>query len=344
MRTLMRFWAVTAAASALIALALGSAAATPGDHPYVALGDSVTVGWRSTAGNSFVDSLFSDYGASLGADQILNRAQPGASGASLRNGGQLTTALADINAPSDTVAVTLGIGGYDALLATSCPGHWDDSSVCTLPADFAYITTQLQIALDGDPGSEPFTVLAYYNPQSGTGGAQETSVDHALLGNNLKVGCADAGSNLGLNDVIYQEAGELGLPVADAYPAIKQAGQADIDPDHLHPNNAGHAAIAEAFRDATKLCGDTDPPQTRLLSGPHAKTTKTFTTFKFRSDEAGSTFRCRLDNRPASPCRTKTTYRHLARGRHAFRVAATDAAGNSDSTPALKRWRVLAKV
>ncbi len=97
--------------------------------------------------------------------------------------------------------------------------------------------------------------MAYYNPSSGTGGGLETSRRRMLLGNNLVVGCADTGVNVGLNDVIYQEAGQLGVPVADPYPAFRQHGQAYIAPDGIHPNNAGHAAIAAAFRNPNRRCG-----------------------------------------------------------------------------------------
>ena len=113
----------------------------------------------------------------------------------------------------------------------------------------------LKAALQTDLGAETFTTMAYYNPSSGTGGGLETSRARMLLGSNFQVGCADTGVNLGLNDVIYQEAGELGVPVADPYPAFRQHGQAYIASDGLHPNNAGHAAIAEAFRSPSRRCG-----------------------------------------------------------------------------------------
>jgi lysophospholipase L1-like esterase len=347
MRALKRFGLGLLAVTAIAALPLEPAVAAPGDHPYIALGDSISVGYpygASAPDKSFVSRLYSHYAASLGADQVLNRAQPGASTTSLRDGGQLATALADINAPSDTVAVTLDTGGYEAIFGSSCPGHWDEPSVCPVRANFAYIASQLQMALDADPGTEPFTVFAYYNPYSGAGGSQETADDRALLGDNVKVGCEDTGADVGLNDVIFQEAGKLGLPVANGYPPIKAAGQADIDPDHIHPNDAGHAAIAEAFRNADSLCsssnpGDTDAPETTITKGLPETTHKHHASFKFRSDETGSDFQCKLDKQPFKRCTSPEKVR-LEVGRHKFAVRAIDAAGNVDPTPATDKFKV----
>ncbi len=224
-------------------------------YPYLALGDSLSVGTgASPAANSFVRRLYSGYQTSLGASPLLNRAQSGATSTSLKDGGQLSRAIADLNAPSDTKALTIGIGGNDGL-SGPCAGHWHQPSVCPFRANFEDILGILRAALQTDLGAETFTTMAYYNPSSGTGGGLETSRRRMLLGNNLVVGCADTGANLGLNDVIYQEAGQLGVPVADPYPAFRQHGQAYIASDGLHPNNAGHAAIAEAFRNPSRRCG-----------------------------------------------------------------------------------------
>ena len=224
-------------------------------YPYVALGDSLSVGTgASPAANSFVQRLYSDYRAGLGVTQLLNRAQGGATSTSLKNGGQLSRAVADLNAPSDTKALTIGIGVNDGL-SGPCAGHWHQPSVCPFRANFEDILSLLRAALQTDLGAETFITMAYYNPSSGTGGSLQTSRARMLLGNNFQVGCADTGLNLGLNDVIYQVAGELGVPVADPYPAFSQHGQAYISSDGLHPNNAGHAAIAEAFRNPSRRCG-----------------------------------------------------------------------------------------
>ncbi len=85
---------------------------------------------------------------------------------------------------------------------------------------------------------------------------------------------------------------------------------------------------------------DTVAPNTRLTRGPAGTTRSRRATFRFAATEAGSRFVCRLDRGRWTPCRSPKTYRGLRRGSHTFYVAAIDAAGNRDTTPARKRWRI----
>ena len=237
-----------------------STRSTPKPGPYVALGDSLSVGFgASSPDKGYVRLLYSAYQSSLGADQLLNVGQSGATSTALRTGGQLASALADINAPSDTKAVTLDIGGNDLFLdPDACPGHWNQPNVCPFRTNFADILAQLKAALDHDPGIESFITMAYYNPGGLTVPVQASraQIDQALLGSNLAVGCSDTGAKVGLNDIIYQEAGKLRIPVADPYPAFEQHSYiSPTDPFHIHPGDAGYAAIAQAFGTATTLCG-----------------------------------------------------------------------------------------
>jgi Ca2+-binding RTX toxin-like protein len=90
---------------------------------------------------------------------------------------------------------------------------------------------------------------------------------------------------------------------------------------------------------------DTTPPQTRLLAHPARVVTapgrrlRVRFRFRFASSEAGSHFRCRLDRRPAVPCRSPLAYT-VGLGGHTLRVLAIDSAGNADPTPAVARFRV----
>lgn len=82
---------------------------------------------------------------------------------------------------------------------------------------------------------------------------------------------------------------------------------------------------------------DTKPPQTIIkkmkVNGDNVK-------FRFKSNEKGATFQCRLDRRKFKPCRSPRTYKNLADGKHRFRVRAIDAAGNRDATPAKRKLRI----
>ena len=274
----MRGLGFTAATLAVaISLTLGTttpSGAAPGDHPYVVLGDSVSYGTGAGPGTSFAQRLYGSLQASHSADVLINRAQPGVTAAGGR-GTQLALALGDINAPSDTVAMTAGFGGNEALTG-SCNLEWDSPS-CPLRANLDYIFSELTQALIADPGAEFTGVLAYYNPKIGS--AQEAAFAEIILGADGALGCLDAGDDLGLNDVIAQEAGDHLLPVANTYPAMKSAGPSAISGDQIHPNDLGHEVIAQTFRDAAPICPptpdglpdlDPDPPPRAKCMGATA--------------------------------------------------------------------------
>jgi hypothetical protein len=84
---------------------------------------------------------------------------------------------------------------------------------------------------------------------------------------------------------------------------------------------------------------DSKPPQSLIrkviVDSQHGKAT-----VKFGSNEPGSSFRCKLDGKPFRPCHSPKTYRHLEPGKHKVKVEARDAAGNLDSSPAVKTFKI----
>src|ERR687896_604979 len=82
---------------------------------------------------------------------------------------------------------------------------------------------------------------------------------------------------------------------------------------------------------------DLTAPETTVDSGPADPTNETGARFEF-SSEAGATFQCSLDGAGFGACETE--YSGLSEGGHTFRVRATDAAGNTDSTPAVHEWEI----
>ena len=85
---------------------------------------------------------------------------------------------------------------------------------------------------------------------------------------------------------------------------------------------------------------DRFPPGTYIhklqLRGRQAK-------IRFTSSDRPSTFLCKLDGRPFTPCTSPKTYRRLEIGKHRFAVKSTDGAGNVDATPAVRRFTVREK-
>jgi acid phosphatase type 7 len=91
---------------------------------------------------------------------------------------------------------------------------------------------------------------------------------------------------------------------------------------------------------------DTAPPDTTITDGPLLTVKSRDATFTFSSTEpSNATFQTRLDggNWEANGTATSKTYNKLANGTHTFAVKATDAAGNTDPTPASRSWKVGAK-
>ena len=63
-------------------------------------------------------------------------------------------------------------------------------------------------------------------------------------------------------------------------------------------------------------------------------------TFKFRSNEAGSTFLCKLDKKAFANCKSPKTYKGLKPGKHKFQVKARDGQGLLDPSPAIRKFEI----
>jgi subtilisin-like proprotein convertase family protein len=84
------------------------------------------------------------------------------------------------------------------------------------------------------------------------------------------------------------------------------------------------------------------PPKTTIAKKPKKKTTSTKAVFRFKSNEAGSKFKCKLGKKPYKKCGKSKTFT-VGLGKHTLKVYAVDKAGNKDATPATYSWRVVAR-
>jgi len=100
-------------------------------------------------------------------------------------------------------------------------------------------------------------------------------------------------------------------------------------------------AVAPTETPCTGGGGDTDPPQTRIRKAPKGKIDTDTVKVRFKSDEPGSSFECKLDRKPYKPCKSPRKLKDLDDGKHKFKVRATDAAGNTDASPAKAKFKVV---
>jgi hypothetical protein len=84
-------------------------------------------------------------------------------------------------------------------------------------------------------------------------------------------------------------------------------------------------------------------PQTTLRRKPGKKDRDRTPTFRFASNESGSTFQCKLDGKPFRSCRSPFTAKQLTLGHHIFKVRARDNSGKLDPSPAAYGFEVIAR-
>jgi len=117
-------------------------------------------------------------------------------------------------------------------------------------------------------------------------------------------------------------------------------------------NDGAHAFRVRAVDEAANVDGtpaevtftvDGTVPPTTIDSGPGSRTTDPTPTFEFSSSELGVSFECRVDGSGPggwSNCSSPHTTASLSDGSHTFEVRATDAAGNTDASPASRTFTV----
>jgi sugar lactone lactonase YvrE len=107
-------------------------------------------------------------------------------------------------------------------------------------------------------------------------------------------------------------------------------------PNGLATDRAGNVYVADTGNDRIQKFGRV--PVVRITQGPDSPSASREATFRFRSDEPGSKFRCKLDDGEWKPCSSPHRVRGLATGKHVFRVRGR-VAGNAGK-PARWGWRV----
>jgi lysophospholipase L1-like esterase len=250
----------------LLTMGPASAGSEGGQPPvgrplYLALGDSVAagVGASDPAATGYVPVL---YDLLRDEPSCLLLGRPGCRSLALDNlavggatsttllTGQLPTALEELrahngdrNPRNDVLVVTIDIGGNDVFgVVSSCTAGPTPQCLALVQArlasfdeNFSQILSRLRAAAGPDT---VIVAMTYYNP----------------LGSCFRAGLApladvvlEGGPGLeGLNDRIRRISAANGVLVVDTYGLL---GPGDLvgGTDCLHPNDAGHQKIAEAF-------------------------------------------------------------------------------------------------
>jgi hypothetical protein len=142
------------------------------------------------------------------------------------------------------------------------------------------------------------------------------------------------------------------LPVTSALNRSISRGCATLleASDDTNNNAADFVAAPRAPRSNSvtpteKSCGGagnpSGAPDTKIKKRPKNRSGDDSPTFKFKSTESGSTFKCKLDHKKFKKCSSPKTYHGLKPGKHTFKVEAIDADGNVDSTPAKDKFKIL---
>lgn len=213
---------------------------------YVAIGDSLAYGLGASEPGSdgFVARVhraletsdrFGDSGI-----ELINLSVPGATSDDLlRPGGQLDNAVREIQ-QSDVPMISIDIGGNDllALADVNSPCLTElQTEPClaqlgeTLNALQANLAVVLQRLREAAPDAT-IVVVDLYNPFSGTGDIRELIADVGVQQINGVIGAAVSNP-------------ELNVELASVFTYFQGRGNQWVSNDGIHPNDDGHAVIAE---------------------------------------------------------------------------------------------------
>ena len=258
------FWQVAAAQNA-----------TPTPISYVALGDSLAVGVGASTGNGYVarykTALESDTGATV---NLNNRAVSGISSAqllsALQSDGNLRTAL------QNAQVITFDIGGIDLLAArstykqntTSCGGADNQNCLRTAVANFKTNWNGIIAQLHSLNAAANVRTIDIYNPFVVVDKAADTFPNDGGL-NDFQVFKIYLDET---NNHIRTTATGNGIALGRVYCSFNGVN-GDIDPgsfsliagDGFHPNDAGHAVIADRIRTGAAICLPTANPTPSII-------------------------------------------------------------------------------
>ncbi len=255
-------------------LATAAPTATPTPRPtgprplYLALGDSLSagIGASDEPRRGWVGLV----SAALPEWDLANLGVSGDDSGELLFGGPLDEGLrlialraTDAVSGNEVGAITLEIGGndlldiyFDLVIPGDCPSVIEalqrEACVTALENTLALYRSNLAETLNRLMEAAPETpifLMTLYNPFSGDG----TVIDE--IGVLALEGQEETPFPKGLNDIIREAGAEAGVTVVEWYAPFLGKRFEYIASDIIHPNDTGHAVMAEAVIEAMALAG-----------------------------------------------------------------------------------------
>jgi hypothetical protein len=251
-------------------------------------------------------------------------------------------------ASGQTLVGTRSLVSYDSTGAVA--------STFTFPSDVAHGENQRTILVTRAPGPFPVTPDFVATADDPTGdlivGEDRAMCFQSTVMPAVGIDCVSWGAYGGssgkpspMGDPAPQLAAgsSINRTIAPGCPTLLEAGD-DTDDSAtdfaVGPATPRNNSTAPTEKPCKKP--DTKAPQTSITKKPKRRITKARVRIAFKSSEAHSTFRCKLDAGRFKPCDSPFRKR-IGLGRHKFRVAATDRAGNADASPAVVKFRRVRK-
>lgn len=228
----------------------------PNAPVYLALGDSLAfgVGASDEATTAYVPLVYDYLRETLpdGADlQLLNIGKSGSTSTTMVES-QLPVALSlieqhnlDDDPANDVKVVTIDIGGNDAFkpLREVCATGMSASCVQAVEDVFETFAQNLTKTLSQLRAADPELPIAIMTNFNTLIACEQQAIAPAA---ELVLEGAPDGSMPGMNDIIREVAAGTNVLVAEAYGQV-EAGELVGGTDCLHPNDAGHQEVADAF-------------------------------------------------------------------------------------------------
>lgn len=267
-----------------------------------------------------------------------------------------TTAAQDTTPPETTIgsgppgltssaSATFSFSSSESNSTLECSLDNAAYSSCTSPQDYASLSDGSHIFevratdavgnVDATPASRTWTVDTVAPETPLIDSPADNSQDNT--GNIIVSGTAEPGTTVEL----FDGTSSRGTAQAGADGEWSKALTGVSDGSHTYTAKATDGAgNVSGASNARTVVVDATAPETIIESGPSGPTRSDSASFGFSASEPGSTFECSEDGAAFSICSSPKEFAALAEGSHSFEVRATDAAGNTDTSPARRTWAV----